>query len=182
MRRLTVRIAGVVAVVYMALLASSAAWSRVPIGDQPCPPAETLVLVDTDARILSLCRDGRPEHVYRVAIGRGGSGKQVEGDGRTPLGRYPLAEARASRRYHLFMPVGYPTPDQVRQGYTGSAIGVHGPHVAFAWLGHAIVWSDWTLGCVALGTRGQIRAVASWARENGVRTIAFVPSRAAAQQ
>jgi murein L,D-transpeptidase YafK len=130
-----------------------------------------LVLVDVDAGVLCLCRDGRAEREYRVAIGRGGTGKQREGDGRTPLGRYPLGGARDSRLYHLFLPVGYPTSQQSQRGYTGSAIGVHGPHLAFAWLGHATVWPDWTLGCVALGTWTQIGEVAGWVAQNQVRTI-----------
>ncbi len=168
--------------VYFAVLAGSYAWSRAPVQHQPCPVAETLVLVDTDARVLSLCRAGQAEHVYRVAIGRGGAGKQREGDARTPLGRYSLAEARPSRRYHLFLPVGYPTAEQAERGDSGSAIGLHGPHVAFTWLGHATLWPNWTLGCVALGTWGQIGEVASWVSRNQARTVVFVRSRGAAQQ
>jgi hypothetical protein len=182
MKWFATRVAGFLLLAYFAVLGGSAAWSRAPVARQPCPAAETLVLVDTQARLMSLCRDGQPEYVYRVAIGRGGAGKQREGDGRTPVGRYLLAEARASRRYHLFLPVGYPTAEQARGGYTGSAIGVHGPHVGFAWLGAATVWRDWTLGCVALGTWGQIGEVASWVSRNQVRTIVLVASRGAAQQ
>ena len=48
--------------------------------------------------------------------------------GRTPIGRYRVAPARASSRYHLFLEVGYPTAEQAKLGLTGSAIGVHGPH------------------------------------------------------
>jgi murein L,D-transpeptidase YafK len=120
---------------------------------------------------MSLCRSGREEASFRVALGRNGVDKRVEGDERTPRGRYSLSSARPSNRYHLFHAVGYPTGEQVKRGYTGGAIGLHGPHAAFTWLGHATVWPDWTLGCIAVSTRAEIEEVARWVNATRVTEI-----------
>jgi len=137
----------------------------------PCPPTGTFVAVHSAGHRLHLCRAGRVEGSFRVALGRGGLDKRREGDERTPVGRYALGAPRASERFHRFVPVGYPTEAQRGEGRTGSAIGVHGPDARFRWLGPATVWVDWTNGCIAVGTRGEIDAVAEWVARAGARTI-----------
>jgi len=64
--------------------------------------------------------------------------------------------ARASERFHEFVPVGYPTEAQRAEGRTGSAIGVHGPDARFRWLGPATVWVDWTNGCIAVSNADMV--------------------------
>jgi murein L,D-transpeptidase YafK len=157
--------------IYGAVLALSAHWARAEIQHQPCPASGSVVQVDTGARALTLCRAGREEASFRVALGRGGLDKRTQGDGRTPRGHYTLAAARPSHRYHLFLPVGYPSSEQAKLGFTGSAIGVHGPHVAFAWLGNASAWTNWTEGCIALPTRAAIEQVAEWVASEDVSDI-----------
>jgi L,D-peptidoglycan transpeptidase YkuD (ErfK/YbiS/YcfS/YnhG family) len=157
-----------------AFLAGFRVWGRFPAPHASCPGEGALVQVDTRARVLSLCRGGREEASFRVALGSGGVGKRVEGDARTPLGRYPLSRARASASYHLFLAVGYPTPDQARRGYTGGDIGIHGPPRGYAWFSDATVWPDWTLGCIALGTRADVERVSRWVRDNEVGWIVLL--------
>lgn len=137
----------------------------------PCPATGALVAVHSAGHRLQLCRAGRVEGSFRVALGRGGLDKRREGDERTPVGRYALGAPRASKRFHRFVPVGYPTEAQRAEGRTGSAIGVHGPDARFRWLGPATVWVDWTNGCIAVGTRGEIDTVAEWVARAGARTI-----------
>jgi hypothetical protein len=60
------------------------------------------------------------------------------------------------------VPVLYPTPEQAKLGSTGSDVGVHGPHRAFLWLRHATVLSDWTAGCIAVGTDAEVQSIAKW--------------------
>jgi L,D-peptidoglycan transpeptidase YkuD (ErfK/YbiS/YcfS/YnhG family) len=128
-----------------------------------CPPRGSQVVVDTRAGTLRLCAGGASEGSWSVAIGRGGVGKRRAGDGKTPLGRYTLGAPRPSASgYHRFIPIQYPTAAQRRAGYTGSAVGLHGPTRGTAWLGRANSWANWTQGCVALPTDGAIDAVASW--------------------
>lgn len=66
------------------------------------------------------------------------------------------------------------TREQRERGFTGSAISVHGPHVAFAWLGYATVWASWTPGCVAVGTNGEVEYLARWVDEDAPREIVIL--------
>jgi murein L,D-transpeptidase YafK len=158
-------------VVYALVLGVGALWSSRVAQHQGCSAGATLVQIDSSARVLTLCRNGTEDAAFRVALGRGGVAKKSEGDGRTPIGRYRIAPARASSRYHLFLEVGYPTAEQAKLGLTGSAIGVHGPHLAFFWLGPATAWPDWALGCIAVPTQGAIERIATWVSTNQVSEV-----------
>src|SRR5215468_3636437 len=87
-----------------------------------CSPGETAVVIDTRAHQMHLCGSGKVDRTFAVALGMRGVGKQRQGDNRTPLGRYGLGPPRASKNFHIFVPVQYPTPEQARMGFTGSAI------------------------------------------------------------
>ena len=104
-----------------------------------------------------------------VALGSGGLDKRWEGDGKVPLGAYPLGAPRTSKAFHRFIPVGYPTPSQRRQGFSGGAIGIHGPSRAHN--GPLSTGMDWTLGCIAVGTDDEIDRVARWVKESKARRI-----------
>ena len=52
-----------------------------------------------------------------------------------------------------------------------ASCGSYGPHIAFAWLGNATVFPNWTQGCVGLGTWGQIERVATWVQRTGTTQI-----------
>lgn len=174
MRRAAFALVAVVLAAYGLLLGVAALRARGDLKTRPCPGSGTLILVDTAARVLCLCRDGRAEGRFHVALGSGGLDKRREGDRKTPLGRYALGNTRPSSRFHLFLPVGYPTPEQAREGYSGSDIGVHGPHAGFAWLWHASTWADWTQGCVAVATTRDVERIAKWVVEAGAEAILFV--------
>jgi murein L,D-transpeptidase YafK len=131
---------------------------------QSCPDDGDTVLVTASEHRLTLCEKGHPAGEYRVALGKGGTGKTREGDHLTPLGRYPLGEPRPSNKFHLFIPVGYPTVVQHRKAYTGSAVGIHGPWQPLRFLGGLLVHWDWTEGCIATGSNGDIETVARWVR------------------
>jgi murein L,D-transpeptidase YafK len=139
------------------------------VSQTPCSGVGTAVYVDAAERRLWLCESGAAVESMPVALGRGGLGKRWEGDGKVPLGTYPLGAPRASRSFHRFIPVGYPTPGQLRQGLSGGAIGIHGPSRAQS--GPLSTGMDWTLGCIAVGTDDEIDRVARWVKESGVRRI-----------
>jgi murein L,D-transpeptidase YafK len=142
-----------------------------------CAAGETAVVVDTRAHRLHLCNAGKIDGTFAVALGMKGVGKQREGDNRTPLGRYGLGPPRASRSFHTFVPVQYPTPAQVRMGFTGGAIGIHGPPRGWATMAELamLVAQDWTAGCIAVATDAEIEAVAAWVRKQGVKNVRLVP-------
>jgi L,D-peptidoglycan transpeptidase YkuD (ErfK/YbiS/YcfS/YnhG family) len=139
-----------------------------------CPPsnaAHPFVFVDTRRHGLALCEHDRAASVFSVRLGHRGTGKTREGDGKTPLGEYPIASSVPSSDYGLVIPIGYPTPAQHRQGFTGSAIGVHGPIRRARWLGHLVNLFDTTDGCVGVATDDEMDRIASWVRDHDVRWI-----------
>ena len=139
----------------------------------PCDGRGTSIVVDGKARRLWLCAGGASDGDFAVSLGRGGLGKAREGDGRTPRGRYPLGAPRASKEYGTFIPVGYPTAAERARGLTGGAIGIHGPRRGFAFLGRANAWADWTRGCIALATDGEIEKVARWVKSHASAAVAI---------
>lgn len=136
---------------------------------EPCAGKGTALYVEADQRTLWLCESGRAVEALPVALGRGGLDKRVEADGKVPLGEYPLGPALTSKAFHVFIPVGYPTPSQRRRGFTGGAIGVHGPSRADQ--GRFSTGMDWTLGCIAVGSDDEIDRVARWVRTAHARRI-----------
>ncbi len=149
----------------LVLLAVSAHGSDDLPGASPCPPARDAIVVLTGARALWLCAAGAPAARFPVAIGRGGVGKRHRGDGRTPLGTYALGAPRPSTRYGTFIPISYPTARQTTLGLTGGAVGIHGPPRGMdAPAGYPVTELDWTEGCIATGTDGEVGAIAEFVR------------------
>lgn len=145
-----------------------------PVPPPPCLRVESLELHKGERRLDVLCEGGREIHL-RVALGRRPEGaKQAAGDRRTPEGRYRLLAAEDSR-FHLFIPLDYPSLEDARRAYEegrlssddrrriedahangvpppadtplGGGIGLHGEGPD--WAG-ASALLDWTFGCVAL--------------------------------
>lgn len=131
-----------------------------------CKGLKNAVVIRTDFHRLALCKDDKVEQSYSVSIGRGGVGKQKEGDNRTPLGSYALGMPRASTDFVIFIPIGYPTAPQRQAGYTGGSVGIHGPKRGFGWLGGLLNFRDWTRGCIAVNRAEDIHEIAAWVNLN----------------
>jgi hypothetical protein len=144
-----------------------------PLSTSGCRAGETAIVVDTTAHRLYLCAGGAAERTFAVALGANGVDKRRAGDNRTPLGVYALGTPRASASFHRFVPVAYPTPAQARAGFTGSAIGIHGPPQGLADAARlqALVATDWTAGCIAVATNDDIEAIVRWLDQHGVRVV-----------
>lgn len=141
-------------------------------GAADCPASESgVVVVETSTHTLSLCESGRRVDSFAVRIGHDGIGKTREGDGKTPLGTYRLGAARSSATYGTFVPVAYPTAEQRRAGFTGSAVGVHGPHRLVRWAGSVANLFDTTDGCIGLASDEDMDRFASWTRRQRPREI-----------
>ncbi len=138
---------------------------------ETCAGYPAALVVDTARRTMVTCRDRRTEGTFRVSLGRGGIDKRARGDRKTPLGEYDLGTPRSSARYGLFIPIGYPKPEQKANGRSGGDIGIHGPHREFLWLGKDSTDVDWTLGCIAVGTDEEIVEVARWVQEHNVTRV-----------
>jgi L,D-peptidoglycan transpeptidase YkuD (ErfK/YbiS/YcfS/YnhG family) len=152
---------------------SSPQSSPPPSAAATCAPRETAVVIDTRAHRMHHCDAGPVAGTFTVALGSRGVGKQREGDHRTPLGLYGLGPPRASKGFHIFVPVGYPTAAQARMGFTGGAIGIHGPPRGYETLAELamLVAQDWTAGCIAVATDAEIEAVAAWVRAREVKDV-----------
>jgi hypothetical protein len=139
--------------------------------DDGCQGLGTSLLVLTEAHELWLCEADAGSRWFKVSLGEAGVGKQRAGDSRTPLGTYPLGFPHASSDYYLSIPVGYPTPEQVGQGFTGKGIAIHGPLRRHRKRNGPQTKVDWTRGCIALSTDAAIASVVDWVREKHPRLV-----------
>lgn len=134
-----------------------------------CHDHETAVVVRVHPHELFLCEDGREVAQHRVALGAGGLDKRRMGDEKTPLGSYSLGAPRPSQSFGTFVPVGYPTAAQQKAGYTGNSVGIHGPPRGAGGVFATAI--DWTAGCIAVATDGEIEKISDWVRRRHVRTV-----------
>jgi murein L,D-transpeptidase YafK len=132
-----------------------------------CPYDAATIVVDTYAHRMALCETGVVVREFPVAIGGGGVDKHKQGDRKTPLGTYSLDAPRESSRFHKFLAIGYPTAAQRAEGRTGGDVGIHGPANRLGW--RKWFWrdggpmTDWTDGCIAVGSAEAIEQIATWA-------------------
>jgi murein L,D-transpeptidase YafK len=151
-----------------------AATAATPAAVAPCQTnRQAHVVVMSSERRLSLCTDRREVKSFPVRLAWNGPGKHQAGDERLPIGTYRLDVPRDSNKYGVFIPIGYPTPAQAAQGYTGEAIGIHGPPRLARWLGRFVNTFDTTSGCVGIATDGEMREIAAFVRGQHARSIAI---------
>jgi murein L,D-transpeptidase YafK len=114
------------------------------------------IVVSKSAHTLSLMSGKTVLKTYHVALGRGPAGaKQIEGDNRTPEGKYVIDEKKTATKFHKALHVSYPNPeDRARAAKLGKSPGgdieIHGLPSAWGWLGKTQHAVDWTAGCMAL--------------------------------
>jgi murein L,D-transpeptidase YafK len=141
------------------LLLMLAVAACTPVRRQPqpanAPPVEpaSLVRIHKAARTLEVWAGTRPVMTLTgIQLGRDPLGpKQLEGDGRTPEGRYRIDWRNPNSAYHLSLHVSYPDNRQVAsaraQGRSaGGMIMIHGQPNGYQ--GRAT--GDWTDGCIAV--------------------------------
>lgn len=128
--------------------------------------SRTEILVICHKKKLLLCKQGQVLQQFNVALGRGGIYKKMSGDNKTPIGDYPLELPRTSQSFGIFIPIGYPTASQASLGFTGSAVGIHGPYHYFSWFSNLNSLPNWTAGCIAVSKSSEIRQIASWVKIN----------------
>ena len=81
------------------------------------------------------------------------------------MGIYALGSPRPSQRYGTFIPIGYPTDEQRKLGYTGSSVGIHGPARWVKGLGVWVNTFDSSDGCVGVALDSEMEIIAAWVRE-----------------
>jgi murein L,D-transpeptidase YafK len=161
-----------VALIATAALAAALGTRTPTVGsDRLCEAADARIVVDLKKHVLALCDRSAMVDSFPVRLGRGGVGKTREGDRKTPVGTYSLGAPRPSNRFGTFIPIDYPTEQQKKAGYTGSAVGVHGPPRWVKWLGSLVNTFDLSDGCVGVARDPDIETIANWVRAASVRTI-----------
>jgi len=157
-----------------------------------------LVVVRSENTLL-VRKNDKTIRSFKVALGSGGRlPKMLEGDRKTPKGRYRILDIRSSDRFYLFMHLDYPNMDDAKQALQdgritrtqyrkilgafiynepppqntplGGAIGIHG-------IGdetpdkldiHEV--ANWTQGCIAM-RNSEIRELAMWVEKGTAVTI-----------
>jgi len=160
-------------------------WPWIRRATPPAPPAAVApVVADEDVlpfamdepyfvvarvscRTLDVYRRGRRIRTYPAVFGMGGSGKQWEGDRRTPLGLYRITKAMPHPRWRWFLLLDYPNAsDRVRWEEAlaaeevpandagnpigpGGQVGIHGTDKP----DDNRRGIDWTFGCISVDNR-----------------------------
>jgi len=143
----------------------------------PSPPCARIVRIEVskgERRLRARCERGALVEMT-AALGRQRGPKREAGDERTPEGAYRVSGAPRRSRFHLFIPIDYPSladadsaladgrlppPDYARirlaheggepppdDSALGGALGIHGEGAR--WRGDS-EHLDWTQGCVAV--------------------------------
>jgi murein L,D-transpeptidase YafK len=141
----------------------------------PCQRIVAIQVSKRDRRLRAHCEGGAVVELP-VALGRETDGpKTGSGDSRTPEGRYQISGTPQASRFHLFVPIDYPSiadaeiarnegrlsedeyhriVDAHAQGRQPPADTALGGHLGFhgegrRWRGDSR-YLDWTYGCIAL--------------------------------
>lgn len=138
----------------------------VPAVESLCEKRDKLIVYTPKHSTLVACVGGQVAWTAKAAIGSKGLGKKKEGDRKTPVGTYWLGYPRKSNLFGIFIPVGYPNKEELKLGYTGYAIGIHGPMRIFTCLPKKGLEKNWTAGCLAVARDEQILNISSWVLEN----------------
>ncbi len=143
------------------------------------PPEEAWVFIDKSERRM-VAQDGRGwQETFRVALGFEPRGdKALEGDGRTPEGEFYVCNRVRHNRFHRFLGLSYPTPEDAHRGEVlgllmpieirailrahrrremppwrtalGGNVGIHGYGRRTREAARHAAGEDWTDGCVAV--------------------------------
>lgn len=124
----------------------------------PLPPGAVAdrIQIRKAARELTLFFGGNVLKTYGVALGTTPDGpKTIEGDGRTPEGRYSISGRNPQSKYHLALRISYPAAaDRARAAKLGKSPGgdimIHGLPNGYSFIGAAHRLRDWTIGCIAV--------------------------------
>ncbi len=125
-------------------------------------PTADIVVVDKGDRKLHLVEDGKAFRTFDIALGIQPIGDKVmEGDFRTPEGRYLLDARNPNSEFFLSIHVSYPNSEDRRQAAAlgvepGGSIMIHGqPNVPTK---SEVYYrtQDWTNGCIAVSNSDMI--------------------------
>jgi len=125
------------------------------------PTADEVLIVKSD-RELHLLNDGKIFRTFKIALGMSPEGdKSMEGDFKTPEGRYLLDMRNPNSDFFLSIHISYPNADDRREARLkgadpGGAIMIHGQPNAPTYTETYYRTQDWTNGCIAVSNSDMI--------------------------
>ena len=125
------------------------------------PVADEVLIVKSD-RELHLLNGGKIFRTFKIALGMSPEGdKSMEGDFKTPEGRYLLDMRNPNSDFFLSIHISYPNADDRREARLkgadpGGAIMIHGQPNAPSYTETYYRTQDWTNGCIAVSNSDMI--------------------------
>ncbi len=119
------------------------------------------IVVEKALRKMTLLFQNNVIAIYDISLGFNPSGhKEKKDDGKTPEGRYFIAEKIVNGKYSLSLKISYPSQQDIltarkRQLHPGENVMIHGyPNIYPDWLGNILLKNkDWTDGNIALSNK-----------------------------
>jgi murein L,D-transpeptidase YafK len=115
-----------------------------------------LVVVIKSKRAMFLMKEGKIIKAYRIALGKNPEGKKtVQGDGKTPEGRYYIVGRNPKSNFYKSLKISYPNEMDYERALKlganpGGDIVIHGLSKSVEFLGKYHIIEDWTEGCIAV--------------------------------
>ncbi len=115
-----------------------------------------LIVVIKSKRVMFLMKEGKILKAYRVALGKNPIGaKSVQGDGKTPEGRYYIVGRNPNSGFYKSLKISYPSEKDIEKANRlgvnpGGGIMIHGLSKNIEYLGKYHILDDWTEGCIAV--------------------------------
>ena len=124
---------------------------------------------DSEHNQLSICVKNKPIQSFNASHGSKGMGKKKKGDRKTPVGLYTIQKPRkSSSAWRTFIYIDYPTKTQKKKGFTGSAVGLHGPYKFFPYLNDRV---NFGAGCIIVSKNSDIDAIEKHVLSLGINHI-----------
>ena len=136
----------------VAALTAGCAGGRVSTRGYRGPQVTHIVVSKSRRRMWLLHRD-KVLRRYPISLGFAPEGdKKVEGDGKTPEGRYVIDRRNADSQFHLSLGISYPNAQDIEEAKAlgqppGGDIFIHGESPK------PQDRRDWTFGCIAVRNR-----------------------------
>ena len=126
--------------------------------EEPLPTDKKIdkLVVEKSARKLKVYSNDELLKTYTISLGFTPKGhKEIEGDGKTPVGTYSINDKNPNSGYHLNLGVSYPNAKDRSYAKTlgkspGGDIKIHGMKNGFGFVGKFHRFWDWTHGCIAV--------------------------------
>lgn len=115
-----------------------------------------LIIVMKSKRIMFLMNEGKILKAYKIALGKSPVGKKtIQGDGKTPEGRYFIIDRNPNSSFYKSLRISYPNDRDIENAKKaglnpGGDIVIHGLSKKVEYLGKYHIIEDWTEGCIAV--------------------------------